>query len=872
MRKRKYLLITLTQLAMIVLLVFASIGCEGGSSSGCNGTDPTPTPTPGPGAQVSVTIDTRLERSSISPYIYGVNQDIAGLTSTARRLGGNRLTGYNWENNASNAGSDWIHYSDNYIPQSMGIDEADYGTPGIVAATFHEDTLTNKFPYSLITLQAAGFVSADKNGEVKEDEIAPSSRWKEVRFRKNAEFALTPDLTDDYVYLDEYVYYLVNKFGDAIQSTGIKGYSVDNEPGLWASTHPRIHPEKATCEEIIAKTAELSDAVKNVDPHAEIFGPALYGFNAYTTFQNADDWENNYSNTYKWFVDYYLDKMRESSDDAGKRLLDVFDIHYYSEARGGGMRVTFGEDPTDIECNKARLQASRTLWQGSYEEESWITQYAPEEFRPIIPRIQESIDQYYPETKLAVTEYDFGAGNYITGGIAQADTLGIFSKNSVYLATYWGNENKKYIASAMNLYTNYDSKGSAYGNVNIKCDVSDYDLASAYASVQDKNMAEAHIILLNKNYDQATTFYVSVNSNRNYRSATVWGFDRNSNSITRRMPVYSIKDNQFSITMPALSAYHIVLNTKPIRFGDMNNDRRINSRDVSLMENYLSGDRSEFLVRGDLNLDGVIDSKDLDILDQYISGDVDSLPFVQTDTTEPAAAFSITPTEAVTDQEVIFDASSSVDEESGIAYYAWDFGDGKEATGETVKHKFSKAGTYEVKLSVGNGFGLTANISKPIDITSATGDISKIGFEADIEGFYTGSPETAVLSLSNEKAYKGNSSLKVDIAVSADGMSDAKVDTKVIPAGSTITFRIWVPSGAPITAIQAYCMPHNDDWSDAKWNAKWGGYEYLTKDDWNEFSFVLPEDTNMDYAQQLGIQVETSGEGEFGLYVDSIDW
>jgi len=67
-------------------------------------------------------------------------------------------------------------------------------------------------------------------------------------------------------------------------------------------------------------------------------------------------------------------------------------------------------------------------------------------------------------------------------------------------------------------------------------------------------------------------------------------------------------------------------------------------------------------------------------------------------------------------------------------------------------------------------------------------------------------------------------------------------------------------------------MPHNADWSDTKWHAKWGGYEYLTKDAWNEFSFILPEDTDMTYAQQLGIQVETSGEGDFYLYVDSIDW
>lgn len=879
MGKGRNLLKMMTLLVFLIPLVFVSVGCDGDRRNrGCDRwrpiptPTPTPTPVPVPGAQATVSIDTGLERSPISPYIYGVNQDIDGLTSTARRLGGNRLTGYNWETNASNAGSDWIHSSDNYIPQSMGIDPVDYDSPGVVATTFHEKTLANKYPYSLITLQAAGFVSADKDGEVKENQSVPSLRWKEVLFAKNAEFTLTPDVTDDYVYMDEYVNYLVSMFGKSEEPNGIKGYSVDNEPGLWVSTHPRIHPEKATCEEIIEQTTALSKAVKNVDSSAEIFGPALYGFNAYTSFQNAEDWENTYSQSYKWFIDYYLDKMKESSENAGQRLLDVFDIHYYSEARGGGMRVTFNEDPANIECNKARLQAPRTLWQASFTEDSWITQYTDPEFRPIMPRIQESIDQYYPETKLAVTEYDFGAGNYITGGIAQADTLGIFSRNEVYLATYWGDGNKKYIASAMNLYTNYDSKGSMYGNTTVKCDVSDYDLASAYASIKDEDTEKLHIILLNKNYDQPTTFNVSVNSDRQYYSATVWGFDRSSNLITRRRPVSSIKANQFSITMPALSAYHIVLDTQPIDFGDLNTDGEIDATDVSLMENYISGDRSEYFEQGDLNLDGIIDSNDLDILEKYISGTMDSLPVEQIDTTAPAADFSISPAEAVTDADVIFDASASVDAQSGISYYAWNFGDGKEATGDIVKHKFAQAGTYEVTLSVGNGFGIAGSISQTIMVSSATGDNSKIGFETDIEGFYTGTSETTTLSLSAEKAYKGDSSLRVDIAGSADGMSDAKIDTKIIPAGSTITFRIWIPSGAPLSAIQAYCMPHNADWSDTKWNAKWGGYEYLVKDEWNEFSFVLPEDTDMDYAQQLGIQVQTSGEESFSLYVDSIDW
>ena len=65
---------------------------------------------PGPAA-VRFTINSGENIRSISPYIYGSNS--SEITNrTFDRSGGNRMTGYNWENNASNAGADWYHHSD----------------------------------------------------------------------------------------------------------------------------------------------------------------------------------------------------------------------------------------------------------------------------------------------------------------------------------------------------------------------------------------------------------------------------------------------------------------------------------------------------------------------------------------------------------------------------------------------------------------------------------------------------------------------------------------------------------------------------------------------------------------------------------------
>jgi len=136
------------------------------------GSEVNPGPAPEPGVTPNPT-----EPAKISPYIYGSNQEL-DATVTAKRFGGNRTTGYNWENNFSNAGSDWLHYSDTYLLEDGGVPKGEWSTPASVVTTFHDKALSKNVPYTLITLQAAGYVSADGNGPVSQEETAPSSRWK----------------------------------------------------------------------------------------------------------------------------------------------------------------------------------------------------------------------------------------------------------------------------------------------------------------------------------------------------------------------------------------------------------------------------------------------------------------------------------------------------------------------------------------------------------------------------------------------------------------------------------------------------------------------------------------------------------------------
>ncbi|MFC1586329.1 glycoside hydrolase family 44 protein, partial [Fibrobacterota bacterium] len=454
-------------------------------------------------------------RAPISPYIFGTNQVLDAADGyTARRSGGNRLTGYNWENNASNAGSDWNHSSDEYLSSS--------DVPGQYTVDFHENALSSE-AYTILTIQMAGYVSRDKDGTVSEGETAPSGRWVEAVPGKDAPFSLEPDGNDNYVYMDEFVNFMVSRYGNASTATGVKGYSLDNEPALWPSTHPRIHPQAPACAQLVSKSSALAGAVKDVDPSAEIFGPVLYGFAAYTGFQGAPDWDG-LSSTYDWFIDYYLDGMRQAEEAAGRRLLDVLDLHWYPEARGDARIVMEGEALTGSD-NLSRVQAPLTLWKDGYYENSWIGEWG-RDFLPLIPKIMQSIDTYYPGTKLAFTEWCYGGGNHISGGIAAADVLGIFINYDIYLAALWQLESQSdYISSAFKIFRNYDNAGSAYGDTRVPAVMSDTVNSSVYASIRGTNVGTLHLIVINKNLAENMEASFSITSSAAYHSGEVWSFE-----------------------------------------------------------------------------------------------------------------------------------------------------------------------------------------------------------------------------------------------------------------------------------------------------------------------------------------------------------
>lgn len=501
------------------------------------------------GYDMNITVDLKGERKEISPLIYGVNQyttPLKDVKTYSVRQGGNRMTAYNWETNASNAGSDWKHSSDTNLSES--------NDPADCVQGLSKEAAKYNVGYKLTTLQLAGYVSADKNGTVTEEETAPSKRWNEVVLTKDAPFDDTPDLTDGKVYMDEYVNYIINKLGDSQSATGIQGYSLDNEPTLWHHTHSRMHPQPVTIEELSEKSVTMAKAVKKLDPKAEIFGPALYGYTAYDHLaddEKSTEWENvRDANKYHWYLDCYLDQMKKASDECGTRLLDVLDIHYYSESARVG-----AED---------RVQSVRTLYEEGFSENSWIGEWCMQNV-PILPTIQASIDKYYPGTKLGITEYNFGGGNDTSGTIAQAEALGCYADHGVYFATLWGGE--PYIVSGINLYTNYDGKGGCFGDTLVPTKTADVSKASSYAAVNKDSDSQVTVMVTNKDMTSGENASIALkNTDKSYKSAAVYAVYGDSEKIRLIDVIKDVKDNNVNVKLPAFSAAMVVVSDKADAF------------------------------------------------------------------------------------------------------------------------------------------------------------------------------------------------------------------------------------------------------------------------------------------------------------------
>lgn len=361
----------------------------------------------------------------ISPWVYGMafapDADYArehGVTVV--RWGGNATTLYNPAAEVTNLAADW--YFENYGSGSAEDFVATWEAEGVAA---------------FLSVPALGRVAADdlacgfsvaKYGA--QQAVDPWRTDCGNGVRPDGSLVTGNDPDDHTVPWDE---------TDAAawvagMSTPPTILAVGNELDIASSTHRDVHPDPVGYDELADTWYRYASALRAAHPGAVLAGPSSccwwYYWNS--AAGEADKAAHGGVDLLPW----WLDEVAARDAAAGVRTLDLFDVHYYPDG--------VYNDDDDVATAERRLRSTRSLWDPTYTDEGWIgtdtwatqTQPSPNEVQ-LVPRMRALIDAHYPGTAFGLTEWNWGAEDELSGGLAVADVLGILGREGVDVATYW---------------------------------------------------------------------------------------------------------------------------------------------------------------------------------------------------------------------------------------------------------------------------------------------------------------------------------------------------------------------------------------------------------------------------------------------------
>jgi uncharacterized protein (TIGR03437 family) len=529
----------------------------------------------------TLAVDANANRHSISPYIYGINEYAdTGLASIMhiplRRFGGDATTSYNWQIDVSNSASDWYFInglqtsgSTASLPDGSSFDlfhEADLQTGTVSLGTISLMDWTPKDSTSCS-------FSVAKYGAQQDVDPYASDCGNGILSSNGQQIVNHP--TDAYkpfdaAYPGEWISYLMNRYGPG-NAGGVTLWSMDNEPEWWYGVHIDIYQSPATYDDMLARNLRLAQAVKAVDPAALITGPVAAGWPGY--FYSRADFQSGWNTPpYQYWdnptdqkahggvpwVEYYLQQMQAFEQQHGYRLLDAVDIHGYITPD------TLTDTPGDTATETLRMTSTRALWDPTYivpnatagdnEYDANGNLTAPQ----LIPRMHQWVDQNYPGTKLAITEYMWHALGTITGAIAQADILGIFGREALDYGTLWGPPaTTDPGAFAFKIFLNYDGNGSQFGGTSVSATTSDPDTLSIFAA--QRTDSALTVLVLNKTTGNISDS-ISLANFTPAGTAQVWQYSQaNPMSIVRQTSDINVGGNSLTATFPAYSMTLIVI-------------------------------------------------------------------------------------------------------------------------------------------------------------------------------------------------------------------------------------------------------------------------------------------------------------------------
>ncbi len=474
----------------------------------------------------------------ISPLIYGSAGGDWDSKQGAERFGGNPTTRLNWDIKLWNTGNDW------FFENGGGMDVAAWA-----------ETAASHKVRTAITVPMIGWVSKDGTSVG-----FPASKFpKQRKFDQNRPEAGDGSLPNGSPIAPgspeqtsipappELIGRWVRDLREKDRARGARNidmYILDNEPTLWDTTHRDVHPDPVTYDELLDRTIRYGSEVRRADPDVKIAGPAEWGWLGYL-YSGKDRADGKFVRSDRRahgdepLLAWYLKKLAQYEKDHGVRLLDVLDVHYYPASDG-----LYGANAkTDADAAALRVRATRSLWDPTYIDESWI-----QEPIRLIPRLKEWVAANYPGVGISIGEWSFGADAHISGGLATAETLGRFGQQGIYSAFYWQGPVKDSATFwAFRAFTNFDGAGGRFLEQSVA--TREASNVSLFAS-RDASGEHMVAVMVNRDPVFAATTSIDMGACGRVKSLRVFGYEAGASGLVERKPDATRSDKLVTTAPP----------------------------------------------------------------------------------------------------------------------------------------------------------------------------------------------------------------------------------------------------------------------------------------------------------------------------------
>jgi hypothetical protein len=418
----------------------------------------------------------------VSPLLWGVgfaddaHRKEGGITLD--RWGGNRFSRFDWKTGNDAAGNDWFFVNGGqaaktpaevWIHEKLRANRA-AGIETLLTVPINGWVAKDNSSYSFSVTKYGAQRSVDQWNADRGNGIRPDGTRITGNDPNDAGKPVGPE------YMGEQAAFLKSLHGPSSVKPRLN-FALDNEPGLWNSTHRDVHPEPASYDELWERTVAYANAIKDADPTAMVWGPVEWGWLGIqrSAKDAVTDGADSRAHDSDFHLKWYIRQLAEYKRKTGRLLVDVIATNDYPEVYVEERRITQASGPA---IERARILAVRTWWDRAYKPSggeqgtTWIW-----EPMYLLPRIQDMIREYLPELKLAITEWNWGGNDTVNGALVHALAYRALMREGAYAACEWGPPRAGDPALlAYRLFRNYDGKGGSFAGRYIDGSTADPEL------------------------------------------------------------------------------------------------------------------------------------------------------------------------------------------------------------------------------------------------------------------------------------------------------------------------------------------------------------------------------------------------------------